>query len=156
MTVGFVILFFKRSFVELLEAEGADEVLWVELLVHGRDAPTCAKHVNQHPYYEHIVFGTYSHSELSIRVIVLPCTCMAVRCNGGRTCDWFLAAGAQRAPSRVVVRLTVREALVVKEAGRAEGIATFLQRDTHSRRHTCSALMTTREHGNQVQMTSRR
>lgn len=38
MAVGLVILFFKSAFVELLETEGADKVLGVELLGHGRDA----------------------------------------------------------------------------------------------------------------------
>ncbi len=38
MAVWFVILFFEGAFVELLQAEGADKVLWVELLGHGCDA----------------------------------------------------------------------------------------------------------------------
>lgn len=38
LTVGLVILLLKGAFVELLEAEGTDEVLWVELLGHGCDA----------------------------------------------------------------------------------------------------------------------
>lgn len=38
MAVRFVVLFFEGSLVELLEAEGADEVLGVELAEHGRDA----------------------------------------------------------------------------------------------------------------------
>lgn len=41
VAVGFVVLFFKGAFVELLEAEGADKVLRVELLGHGRDAAAC-------------------------------------------------------------------------------------------------------------------
>ena len=40
MTVGFIVLFLERSFVELLQAERADEVLRVKLLVHRRDAAT--------------------------------------------------------------------------------------------------------------------
>lgn len=38
MTIRLVVLFFKSAFVELFEAEGADKVLGVELLGHGRDA----------------------------------------------------------------------------------------------------------------------
>lgn len=38
MAVRFVVLFFKGAFVELLQAEGADKVLRVELLGHGGDA----------------------------------------------------------------------------------------------------------------------
>lgn len=38
MAVGLVVLFFKSAFVELFEAEGADKVLGVKLLGHGRDA----------------------------------------------------------------------------------------------------------------------
>lgn len=38
LTVGLVILLLKGAFVELLEAEGTDEVLWVEFLGHGCDA----------------------------------------------------------------------------------------------------------------------
>lgn len=38
LAVGFVVLLFERAFVELFQAEGADEVLRVELLGHGRDA----------------------------------------------------------------------------------------------------------------------
>lgn len=38
MAVRLVVLFFEGAFVELLQAEGAHEVLRVELLGHGRDA----------------------------------------------------------------------------------------------------------------------
>lgn len=38
VAVGFVVLFFEGAFVELLQAEGADKVLRVELLGHGGDA----------------------------------------------------------------------------------------------------------------------
>ena len=38
VAVGFVILLFEGAFVELFQAEGADKVLRVELLGHGRDA----------------------------------------------------------------------------------------------------------------------
>lgn len=38
VAVRFVVLFFEGAFVELLQAEGADEVLRVELLGHGGDA----------------------------------------------------------------------------------------------------------------------
>ena len=38
MTVWPVILFFERALVQLLQAEGTDEVLRVELLAHRRDA----------------------------------------------------------------------------------------------------------------------
>lgn len=41
MTVRLVVLFFKGSFVELSEAEGADEVFGMELPEHGRDAAAC-------------------------------------------------------------------------------------------------------------------
>ena len=41
VTVWLVVAFFKRSLVELLQTERTDEVLGVELLVHGRDAATC-------------------------------------------------------------------------------------------------------------------
>lgn len=37
MAVGLIILLLKCAFVELLEAEGTDKVLWVELLGHGCD-----------------------------------------------------------------------------------------------------------------------
>ena len=40
VAVGFIVLLFERSFVELLQAERADEVLRVKLLVHRRDAAT--------------------------------------------------------------------------------------------------------------------
>lgn len=71
LAVGLVILLLEGAFVELLEAESAHKVLWVELLAHGSDAAAG---------------------------------------------DGLLAAGAQRAAPLVVVRLTVRLALVVKEA----------------------------------------
>ena len=38
MTVGFVPVFFEGSFVELLQAEGADKVFRVKLSKHGGDA----------------------------------------------------------------------------------------------------------------------
>lgn len=38
MAVRFVVLLFEGAFVELLQAEGADKVLRVELLGHGGDA----------------------------------------------------------------------------------------------------------------------
>lgn len=38
MAVGLVILLLEGAFVELLEAESAHKVLWVELLAHGCDA----------------------------------------------------------------------------------------------------------------------
>lgn len=38
MAVRFVVLLFKRALVQLLQAEGTDEVLGVKLLEHGRDA----------------------------------------------------------------------------------------------------------------------
>lgn len=38
VAVRFVVLFFKRAFVELFQAEGAHKVLRVELLGHGCDA----------------------------------------------------------------------------------------------------------------------
>lgn len=38
LAVGLVVLLFERALVELLQAEGADKVLRVELLGHGRDA----------------------------------------------------------------------------------------------------------------------
>lgn len=41
VTVGFVVLLFEGAFVELLQAEGADKVLRVELLGHGCDAASC-------------------------------------------------------------------------------------------------------------------
>lgn len=41
VAVGLVVLFFEGAFVELLQAEGADKVLRVELLGHGRDAASC-------------------------------------------------------------------------------------------------------------------
>lgn len=41
VAVRFVVLFFKGAFVELLEAEGTDKVLRVELLGHGCDAAAC-------------------------------------------------------------------------------------------------------------------
>lgn len=39
MTVWLLVLLLEGSLVELLEAEGAEKVLWVELSEHGRDAP---------------------------------------------------------------------------------------------------------------------
>lgn len=41
MAVWFVVLLLEGALVELLEAEGTDKMLRVELLAHGRDAPTC-------------------------------------------------------------------------------------------------------------------
>lgn len=41
VAVGFVVLFFKGAFVELFQAEGADKMLRVELLGHGRDTAAC-------------------------------------------------------------------------------------------------------------------
>lgn len=38
MAVGLVVLLFEGALVELLQAEGAHKVLWVELLAHGCDA----------------------------------------------------------------------------------------------------------------------
>lgn len=38
LAVGLVILLLEGALVELLEAKGADKVLWVELLGHGCDA----------------------------------------------------------------------------------------------------------------------
>lgn len=38
MTVRLVILFLEGALVELFQAKGADEVLWVKLSMHGRDA----------------------------------------------------------------------------------------------------------------------
>lgn len=38
MAVGLVVLLFEGALVELLEAESAHKVLWVELLAHGGDA----------------------------------------------------------------------------------------------------------------------
>ena len=40
MAIRLVILLFKSSFVQLLQTKGADEVLRVELAVHGGDAAT--------------------------------------------------------------------------------------------------------------------
>lgn len=71
VAVGFVILLFEGSLVELLQAKGAHKVLWVKLFAHGCDAAAG---------------------------------------------DGLLAAGAQRTPPLVVVRLTVRLALVIEEA----------------------------------------
>ena len=82
MTVRLLILLLERAFIELLQTEGADEVLRVELFVHGGDA--------------------------------------AAR-------DRLLAAGAQRAAFSVVVRLAVREAVVVVEACRTERHVTLLR-----------------------------
>ena len=38
MTVWSIVLLLKSALVQLLEAESAHKVFWVELLVHGRDA----------------------------------------------------------------------------------------------------------------------
>lgn len=38
LAVGLVVLLFEGAFVELLEAERAHKVLWMELLAHGCDA----------------------------------------------------------------------------------------------------------------------
>jgi len=43
MAVRLVVLFLESSFVELFQAEGADEVLGVELPEHRRNAPSCKK-----------------------------------------------------------------------------------------------------------------
>lgn len=40
MTVWLFVLFLERAFVELFQAEGADEMLWVEFPEHGGDATT--------------------------------------------------------------------------------------------------------------------
>lgn len=71
LAVGLVILLLEGAFVELLEAESAHKVLWVEFLAHGCDAAAG---------------------------------------------DGLLAAGAQGATPLVVVRFTVRLAVVVEEA----------------------------------------
>lgn len=39
VAVGLVVLLLEGAFIELPQAEGADEVLGVELAEHGRDAP---------------------------------------------------------------------------------------------------------------------
>ena len=75
VAVGLLVLLLEGALVELFEAEGADEVLGVELLVHGGDA--------------------------------------APR-------DGLHAPRAQRPPLGVVVNLTVRHALVVKETSPAK------------------------------------
>ena len=41
MTVRLLVLLLKRSFIELLQAERADEVFRVELFVHGGDTAAC-------------------------------------------------------------------------------------------------------------------
>ena len=41
MAVGLVVLLLEGALVELLQAEGADKVLRVELLEHGRDTAAC-------------------------------------------------------------------------------------------------------------------
>lgn len=40
MAVGFVVLLLEGALVQLLQAEGAHEMLRVEFLKHGRDAPS--------------------------------------------------------------------------------------------------------------------
>ena len=41
MAVRFIVLLFKRAFVELFETEGAYEVLGMEFTVHGGYATPC-------------------------------------------------------------------------------------------------------------------
>lgn len=41
MTIWFVVLLLEGALIELLEAEGTDKMLRVELLAHRRDAPAC-------------------------------------------------------------------------------------------------------------------
>ena len=50
VTVWLVVAFFKRSLVELLQTERTDEVLGVELLVHGRNAATCKPFKKRYEY----------------------------------------------------------------------------------------------------------
>lgn len=81
MAVRFIVLFFEGALVELLEAEGADKVLRVELAEHGSDAAAS---------------------------------------------DGLVAAGAQRATLGVVVRLAVRQTLVVEERPTLEWLSAVL------------------------------
>jgi hypothetical protein len=79
VTVRLFSLLLESSLVELLQAEGADEMLRVELPEHGGDAAAG---------------------------------------------NWFVAAGAQRAPESVEVGLAVRPVLVLEEVPLVEGLST--------------------------------
>lgn len=82
MAVRFVILLLEGALVELLETEGTDKMLRVELLAHGRDASAG--------------YG-------------------------------LLAAGAERATSFMVVNLTVRLPIMLKETAVHKRGKTLLQ-----------------------------
>lgn len=82
MAVWFVVLLLEGALVELLEAEGTDKMLRMELLAHGRDAPAC--------------YG-------------------------------LLAAGAERATPLMVVNLTVRLPIMLKETAIHKRGKTLLQ-----------------------------
>lgn len=91
MAVWFVVLLLEGALVELLEAEGTDKMLRMELLAHGRDAPAC--------------YG-------------------------------LLAAGAERATPLMVVNLTVRLPIMLKETAIHKRGKTLLQY-THRKQKSC-------------------
>lgn len=83
VTVGLVVLLLERALVQLLQAEGAHEMLRMEFLEHGRNAASG---------------------------------------------DGFRAAGAQRAALGVVMRLAVRQTVVVEERAALERLTAILKR----------------------------
>lgn len=92
LAVGLVILLLEGALVKLLEAEGAHEMLRVELLGHGGDAAAG---------------------------------------------DGLLAARAQRAAALVVMHLTVRLPVVLKEAAIDKGREAFLPDRRGQRLRSC-------------------
>lgn len=65
MAVRLVILLFECSLVELLQAEGTDKMLRVELAVHGSDAASCDRFATastEGPTFGMIMGFTVRHS----------------------------------------------------------------------------------------------
>lgn len=81
VAVWLVLLLLESALIQLLQAEGADEVFRVEFLEHGRDAASG---------------------------------------------DGFGAPGAQGSSLGMVVRLAVRQSLVIKEGSSLEGLSAVL------------------------------
>lgn len=81
MTVWFIVLLLECTLVQLLQAEGAHEMLRMEFLKHGRDAASG---------------------------------------------DGLRAAGAQRSPLCVIMRLAVGQTLMVEERSPVERFSAIL------------------------------
>jgi hypothetical protein len=139
MTVGLVVLFLECAFVQLLEAEGADEVLRMKLPEHGRDAPTSdglvatsteraslqmvmrlavrqAVQVEEAPGHERT--STFRTDE----AIRMP---LSVKCGDVIVSDWFIAASTLRREQVEVVLSTVRFSVLLVVAFVAELTSTL-------------------------------